>query len=287
VGFFNQKQIRISQVGRLVHPLGFFFESYCEYAMKLLIRFAVSIILASGLQKSSAQLATAPACPKPDERYKADILLILAHPDDETAVGSYLAKAIFDERKRVAILYGTRGNGGGNSVGNEQATALAAVREIECRRATAAFGIENVWFLDGRDTPGQDVLQSLQGWNHGAVLEQIVRLIRLTRPEVILTWLPHYVAGENHGDHQAAGVMATEAFDFAGNPVVFPAQVVVPRERTDINNFTEGLQPWQPKKIYYFSDASHPIAAQGPPPGAVLSACRGIAQTLSHARRSR
>lgn len=232
--------------------------------MKHLINLAISIILIAGLQKSGAQLPTAPLPPKPDERYKADILLILAHPDDETAIGSYLAKAIFDERKRVAIVYGTRGNGGGNSVGNEQATALAAVREIECRRATAAFGIENVWFVDGRDTPGQDVLQSLQRWNHGAVLEQVVRLIRLTRPEVIITWLPHYVAGENHGDHQAAGVIATEAFDLAGNPTVFPAQVAAPRERTDINNFTEGLLPWQPKKLYYFSDASHAIPAIGP-----------------------
>jgi len=74
---------------------------------------------------------------------------------------------------------------------------------------------------------------------------------------VILTWLPHFVAGENHGDHQASGVIATEAFDLAGDPTVFPAQIVAPRERLDIGNATEGLLPWQPKKIYYFSDASH------------------------------
>jgi LmbE family N-acetylglucosaminyl deacetylase len=233
-------------------------------SMKYLSSLVISITLTAGLQNGNAQLPAAPANPKPDDRYKADILLILAHPDDETAIGSYLAKAIFDERKRVAIVYGTRGNGGGNSAGNEQATALAAVREIECHRATATFGIENVWFVDGRDTPGQDVLQSLQRWNHGAVLEQVFRLIRLTRPEIIMTWLPHYVGGENHGDHQAAGVIATEAFDLAGNPTIFPAQVAPPRERIDINNFTEGLRPWQPKKLYYFSDASHAIPADGP-----------------------
>ncbi|MCG3158114.1 MAG: Mycothiol S-conjugate amidase [bacterium] len=232
--------------------------------MKHGIVFALSLIAVTGIQQSFAQLPTAPAYPQPDERCKADILLILAHPDDETAIGSYLAKAIFDEKKRVAIIYTTRGTGGGNSHGNEQATALGAIREIENRRATSAFGIENVWFIDGRDTPGQDVLQSLQRWNHAAVLEQVVRLIRLTRPEVIMTWLPHYVAGENHGDHQAAGVIATEAFDLAGNPTIFPAQVAAPRERLDINNFTEGLRPWQPKKLYFFSDASHAIPAEGP-----------------------
>ena len=73
----------------------------------------------------------APPLIPPDERYKADILLIVAHPDDETMISSYLARAIFDQNKRVAVIYDTRGDGGGNSVGYEQAAALGAVREIE------------------------------------------------------------------------------------------------------------------------------------------------------------
>jgi hypothetical protein len=80
--------------------------------------------------------------------------------------------------------------------------------------------------------------------------------VRLTRPEVILTWLPDYVAGENHDDHQAAAVIATEAFDLAGDPTIFPEQVSAPRNRHSIGNLTEGLEPWQVKKIYYFSDAA-------------------------------
>ena len=165
----------------------------------------------------AAEISTAPPAPKADERFKADILLIVAHPDDETEVTGYLARAIYDEHRRVAVIFGTRGDGGGNAMGNEQAAALGAEREIEGRRALANFGVMNVWFLTGPDTPGQDVLRSLETWNHGASLAQAVRLIRLTRPEVILTWLPEYVAGENHGDHQAAGVIATEAFDLAGD----------------------------------------------------------------------
>jgi hypothetical protein len=141
---------------------------------------------------------------------------------------------------------------------------MGAIREIEARRATASLGIQNIWFLDGRDTPGQDVFASLENWHHGTVLEEVVRLVRLTRPEVILTWLPDYVQGENHGDHQAAGVIATEAFDMAGDPLAFPAQVTVPRERLDINNATEGLPAWQTKKIYYFSDAAHRVEGEGP-----------------------
>jgi len=33
--------------------------------------------------------------------------------------------------------------------------------------------------------------------------------VRLTRPAVIVSWLPAYSVGENHGDHQAASVLAT------------------------------------------------------------------------------
>lgn len=208
----------------------------------------------------------APSYLPPDARFKTDILVVVAHPDDETEIGAYLARAIYAEHKHVAVIFGTPGNGGGDSVSNAQAAALGDIRMIEAREALAYYGVMHVWFLGGTDTPGQDVLRSLETWNHGKALWEAVRLVRLTRPEVILTWLPDYVAGENHGDHQTAGVIATEAFDLAGNPTVFPEQLAAPRNRTGIGNLTEGLHPWQPKKIYYFSDAINTsfLKGQGP-----------------------
>jgi LmbE family N-acetylglucosaminyl deacetylase len=220
-------------------------------------------LLLNAFPASSQQ---APPLIPPDERYKADILLVVAHPDDETAISSYLARAIFDQHKRVAVVYGTRGDGGGNNVGSEQAASLGAVREIEARRALASFGVMNVWFIGAPDTPGQDVLRSLETWHHGNALEQVVRLVRLTRPEVIITWLPCYVAGENHDDHQAAAVIATEAFGLSGDPTVFPSQVAAPRQRLRINNYGEGLGAWQAKKLYYFSDADHTDFLEGKGP---------------------
>ncbi|MBV9156907.1 MAG: PIG-L family deacetylase [Acidobacteriaceae bacterium] len=207
--------------------------------------------------------------PKPDARYKADLLVVVAHPDDETEIGAYLARAIFDEKKRVAVVFGNRGNTGGNAQGQEQAAALGDIREIEARRALAHFGVMNVWFLNGIDTPGQNVLDSLEIWDHGSSLDRLVRLVRLTRPAVIATWLPDWVAGENHGDHQAAGVLATEAFDMAADPTVFAEQLSVPKDRQDINNLTEGLHPWQPEKLYYFSDAAHTDFLKGKGPAYV------------------
>lgn len=215
---------------------------------------ALAICLALFAPSLIAQ-SRAPALLPPDPRYKADVLVVVAHPDDDVLIGAYLAHLSLDAHKRIAVLYCTRGDGGGNNVSNESGLALGQIREIEARRALASFGIENVWFLDGHDTPGQNVLRSLDNWNHGRALEQIVRLVRITRPDVILTWLPHPVAGENHEDHQAAGVLAVEAFDTAADPLQFPAQVSPPRDRTGMANLTEGLLPWQPQKLYFFTDA--------------------------------
>jgi LmbE family N-acetylglucosaminyl deacetylase len=215
--------------------------------------------------------------PSMDERYKADILLVVAHPDDEGAATPYLARAL-DEGKRVAVAFGTRGSSGANEAGAEQAAALGAIREIEARRALALLGITNVWFLGGKDTASQNVLQSLANWEHGAALEQLVRLVRLTRPEVVLTFLPGTFIGEDHGDHQAAGVLATEGFDLAGDPSVFPEQVAAPMGRRE--TFLENLRPWQCKKIYYFLDASNDEMFRGKGPEYSV---KDISQTFKRA----
>ena len=159
----------------------------------------------------------------------------------------------------------TRRDHGGNGVGNARTAALGLEREIEAREAFAYLGIKNVWFLGAHDTPSQDVLSSLENWNHGSVLGEVVRIIRLTRPEVVLTWLPDAVAGENHADHQAASVIATEAFDLAGNPAAFSEQIFAPRR--SLPTPAEGLEPWQPQKIYYYTDADDALGyEQDTPP---------------------
>jgi LmbE family N-acetylglucosaminyl deacetylase len=211
-------------------------------------------------RQSDASATSELANPGPDERFKADILLFVAHPDDEGGVTGYLARAI-DEHKSVAIVWMTRGDTGGNTVGWEKEAALGAEREMEARQAARTLGITNVWFVGAPNTPSQDVLWSLEKWNHGSALEEAVRIVRLTRPEIIISMLPDYYTGENHGDHQATGVIATEAFDMAGDPTQFPEQVVAPSVRSSDFLGTEGLRPWQPEKIYYegFADGEGPV----------------------------
>src|SRR5438445_6481872 len=223
--------------------------------MKLHVSVFLLVLAFSGFLR--AQSPQAPPNPEPDSRYKVDILLVVGHPDDDIEVAPYIAKLIEQQHKRAAVVYTTRGNSGGNAGGREQAAALADIREMEARHSIASYGITNAWFLHGSDTPGGDVLHSLEAWGHGQALEEVIRLVRITRPEVILTWFPDYVVGENHEDHQGAGVLATEAFDLAANPLAFPEQLEAPRNRLSISNYGEGLRPWQPKKIYYVSDAIH------------------------------
>ena len=90
-------------------------------------------MLASGAQQAKT-------LPQPDERFKVDILLVVAHPDDEGAATPYLARAL-DEHRRIAVAFGTRGSSGANEAGAEQAAALGDIREIEARNALATLGI--------------------------------------------------------------------------------------------------------------------------------------------------
>lgn len=235
------------------------------------LRWALVFLLVIQLQAAAQseapkQPASPPAtqsAPQADQRMKADVLLIVAHPDDETGVSAYLAQ-LLDQGKKVAAVYLTHGEAGHNNMGRERGPSLGAVREMELRHAMAQLGIQNVWFLGGKDTPTQDVLQSLGNWGHGKRLEEVVRMVRLTRPEVIISWLPGFLIGENHGDHQASGVLAVEAFDSAGDPAAFPSQLAQPRKVNE--TLLEGLQPWQPQKIYFFSDASEDKLIKGKGP---------------------
>jgi hypothetical protein len=62
---------------------------------------------------------------KPDERFKTDVLLIVAHPDDESGVSAYLAQ-LLDQGKRVAAVYLTHGEAGHNDMGRRGALLCAS-----------------------------------------------------------------------------------------------------------------------------------------------------------------
>ena len=75
--------------------------------------FAPALFAAAALL---AETSSAPPPFPPDDRFKADVLLVVAHPDDDTLASPFLVRAL-EQKRRVAVVYGTRGDSGGNAVG--------------------------------------------------------------------------------------------------------------------------------------------------------------------------
>ncbi len=171
---------------------------------------------------------------------KTDLLGVFAHPDDETGVAGTLAHYALGQGKVVANVYCTRGEGGGNMVGTQSGPALGVLREAELRDCLNRLGVRYAYFLDREDFAYTESLSvTLEKWDHEDTLRRLVRLVRSLRPEVIVTMNPAPNPGQ-HGNHQAAGLLAIEAFTAAGDPQWFPEQLA-----------KEGLSVWQPRKLYY------------------------------------
>lgn len=203
---------------------------------------------------------------------KTDILLVFAHPDDETGAASTIAQYALNRNARISAVYCTRGEGGGNAVGTQFGPALGILREAELREALAKLGVRSAYFLDAEDFAyTEDLRISLERWDHLERLKRLVRLVRALRPEVILTQDPAPRPGQ-HGNHQAAGVMALEAFDAAADPQRFPEQWT-----------HEGLTLWRPRKLYWSGPSGTGATISGPE---LLRDGRPIAEVIASALAS-
>jgi LmbE family N-acetylglucosaminyl deacetylase len=182
-----------------------------------------------------------PTVPRQGARLlKTDIMGVFAHPDDETGVAATLAFYALGRSSIVANVYCTRGEGGGNMVGTQSGAALGTLREAELRDCLSILGVRYCYFLDQLDWAYTESLAAtLDKWGKEQTLEKLVRLVRALRPEVMVTMNPAPTPGQ-HGHHQAAGVLATEAFTAAADPNRYPLQLT-----------KEGLTIWQPRKLFY------------------------------------
>ena len=91
------------------------------------------------------------------------------------------------------------------------------------RSATPGWRTSTTSTASTSGTPRRRPL-SEQIWGHDDTLAQIVRVIRQTRPEIIMTMNPSPTPG-NHGNHQQAARFAAEAFHAAADPKAFPEQL--------------------------------------------------------------
>ncbi|MES2732744.1 MAG: PIG-L family deacetylase [Bacteroidota bacterium] len=149
-------------------------------------------------------------------------LYIAAHPDDEnTALLAYLAK---DKLVRTGYLSITRGDGGQNLIGPEQAELMGLIRTQELLQARRIDGAEQFFSRANDFGYSKSTEEALQVWGKEKVLSDVVWVIRKFQPDVIISRFPPN-ANAGHGHHSASSVLAEEAFKAAADPKRFPEQL--------------------------------------------------------------
>lgn len=164
------------------------------------------------------------------------VLYIAAHPDDEnTRLIAWLANG---KKVRTGYLSLTRGEGGQNLIGAEMGDALGIIRTQELLEARRIDGGEQFFTRAVDFGFSKNAAESFAKWGKQEVLSDVVRVIRMFRPDIIITrFAPDRSAG--HGHHEASAILAEEAFDLAGDPKAFP------------EHLEQGLQAWQPRRLFF------------------------------------
>jgi LmbE family N-acetylglucosaminyl deacetylase len=187
------------------------------------------VLAALSAQPSSAQFppapGTGPGLPETIEaidsaRVTTRILYITAHPDDESAaLLTYLARGLHAD---VALLTLTRGEGGQNDLGPEQAPQLGLIRTQELLAASRGYGIK-LFFGSAPDFGFSKTPEETEKIWGDAVLGEMVRVIRTYRPNIVINGWGGVHGG--HGHHQTSGLWTPKAAQMAADPKAFPEQI--------------------------------------------------------------
>jgi LmbE family N-acetylglucosaminyl deacetylase len=195
---------------------------------------------AQGSRPAAAAAAAAPAVPAPQLAAETEyegaaalglalrrlgvttrVLMIAAHPDDEnTAV---LAALALGRGADVAYLSLTRGEGGQNGIGPELEEALGLIRSEELLAARRLDGARQFFTRAYDFGYSRTAEETLRHWPREEVLADAVAVVRRFRPDAVISIFSG-TTRDGHGHHQAAGMIAREAYDAAADPARFPAQ---------------------------------------------------------------
>ena len=162
------------------------------------------------------------------EYFKADLLFIHAHPDDESIdFGALMARASRSGKRSAVVLftdgesgldrYPYRGNPEGYPAYHLSGAPLARIRIQEARRALSLLGAESYIRLGLKNHPynsADDVLslgQLLNVWGGEELLvDRLVDLIRGFRPEIVISPDEHTDTRE-HFEHEGVGYLVQKA----------------------------------------------------------------------------
>ena len=164
------------------------------------------------------------------------LMQTVAHPDDED--GGMLTLEARGQGVSTLLMTLNRGEGGQNKLGSNLFDALGVLRTLELLASDRYYGVEQrfsrVADFGYSKTP-EETFQKWQG--HDIALADMVRVIRTFRPDVLVARFSG-TERDGHGHHQASAILTKEAFRAAADLKRFPEQI------------KEGLEPWQPKKLY-------------------------------------
>ena len=160
-----------------------------------------------------------------DERPR--LLVVVAHPDDETfGMGSLLRHAA-GVGMETAVVCATRGEAGEVVEGSGVDPAgIADAREAELHRAAALLGVGSVELLAFRDSgmSGDADPTTLVGADREAVRDAVRAHVERFRPDVVVT----LDAGDGHRDHAAIRDATLAAVDAVADAVAGDPDAVAP-----------------------------------------------------------
>jgi len=134
---------------------------------------------------------------------KRSILLVFAHPDDESSGVAGIVKKYIQQGVPADLITATRGEKGSRlDVPDNVDTGTA--REAELRAAAAIMGIRNIYLLGYTDG-------ELDKADTQEVISKIKDIMQHVQPEIVITFGPDGISG--HSDHIAVGKAATAAFE--------------------------------------------------------------------------
>lgn len=165
-----------------------------------------------------------------DAREYHTYLWVVAHPDDAEFSSAGTIARFANEGKKIVIVQVTSGDRG-SSDRSVTPESLAETRESEEQEAARRLGAAEVVFLrqpDGALVP--DI----------GLREQITRMIRTHRPDVIVTHDP-FRPYALHPDHRAVGMATHDAvYPTARDHLYYP------------EHLASGLEPHKTAEIWYF-----------------------------------
>jgi LmbE family N-acetylglucosaminyl deacetylase len=138
------------------------------------------------------------------------VLMIGAHPDDEYS--DLVALFARGMGAQVAYLSLSRGEGGQNLIGPELGPELGIIRSEELLAARRIDGARQFFTRAYDFGYSKTVDEALRLWPRDSVLKDVLDVVRRFRPQIIVSVFSG-TPRDGHGQHQVAGLVASQAFE--------------------------------------------------------------------------